>query len=387
MFSGGTSIGSATAAVLIVSFIVTGSLLTLSTKWADITSALGSDGTFHKFNHPLIQTWSMFIGEALCFFAYWTCFHKPADKAPLTNIESSDAIVVPDVAPAYSVWIFALPAALDFLASTIMGFGLILTYSSTFQMLRGSLVLFTALLSLIFLGRRLFGFQWTGLTVVILGLALVGVSAALAGAQAVQAPNPILGNILIISAQVIVATQMVVEEHYLGKYHVPPMLVVGWEGIFGFAISSIVIIIAYWIPGWSTEKRLEHAIDAFTQIGNSSILAATFFGSIIAVAFFNFFGMTITKYLSATTRTVVDSTRTVIIWVVALGVKWESFQYLQPVGFGLLVIGFFVYYGTIPMGVFGCPKPAPNSALVEANQESNKAADAEAAEPLNPKEQ
>lgn len=38
-----------------------------------------------------------------------------------------------------------------------------------------------------------------------------------------------------------------------------------------------------------------------------------------------------------------DSVRTLIVWIVSLGVGWEDFQYLQVVGFVILVIGMFVY--------------------------------------------
>ena len=317
MFSSPGALSGATVAVLIVAFIASGSLLTLGAKLADITTSLGNEGTYHKFNHPLMQTWAMFVGETLCFMAYWICFHKSSDAIGADGADSESAqpkilsiggepassahtdsglvAAAPTRPPAYSVWIFALPASLDLLASTLMGFALIFTYSSTYQMLRGSVVLFTALLSLLFLGRRLAGFQWTGLGILVTGLVLVGVSSVLAGVQRVQAPNPVLGNALIVCAQVIVAVQMVVEEHFLSKYQVPPMLFVGWEGVFGLAFSSALIVASYWIPGWSTGGRLEDALDAFVQIKNSPVIAACFFGSMVAVAFFNYFGLTITK--------------------------------------------------------------------------------------------
>lgn len=318
MFSSPGALSGATAAVLIVAFIATGSLLTLGAKLADITTSLGNDGTYHKFNHPLMQTWAMFVGESLCFIAYWICFHKSSDSIgadsesaepkilsigaePVSSGHTDSGLVssASTRPPAYSVWIFALPASLDLLASTLMCFALIFTYSSTFQMLRGSVVLYTALLSLLFLGRRLAGYQWTGLGILVTGLVLVGVSSILAGVQRVQAPNPVLGNVLIVCAQAIVAVQMVVEEHFLSKYQVPPMLFVGWEGVFGLAFSSVFITASYWIPGWSTGGRLEDALDAFTQIKNSPVIAACFFGAMVAVAFFNYFGLTITKCVCA----------------------------------------------------------------------------------------
>jgi drug/metabolite transporter (DMT)-like permease len=248
-----------TATVLIVTYISTSSLLTLITKLADITTSLGIDGTVHKFNHPLMQTWFMFVGEAVCLIAYWMCFHKSAS----TDNAKSDPEVASQVASAtepktvsifaelvpnadsvldtaaslqehtYPVWIFAPPALLDMLATVLLRFGLEFTYTSTFQMLRGSVIFFTAMLSLLWFGRRLAGYQWTGLGTLIVGLVLVGVSSVISGVNQVQAPNPVLGNVLLASAQAIVALHLVAQEYFLNKYRVPPMLFVGCEGHVG----------------------------------------------------------------------------------------------------------------------------------------------------------
>lgn len=47
--------------------------------------------------------------------------------------------------------------------------------------------------------------------------------------------------------------------------------------------------------------------------------------------------------MSATTRMVLDSVRTLTIWAYGLGVGWETFAPLQIVGFALLLLGTFVY--------------------------------------------
>lgn len=41
--------------------------------------------------------------------------------------------------------------------------------------------------------------------------------------------------------QLIVALQMVVEEKFLGQYDVPPLMAVGWEGVFGMGKQGSVI--------------------------------------------------------------------------------------------------------------------------------------------------
>ena len=57
-----------------------------------------------------------------------------------------------------------------------MYFGLTLTFASSFQMLRGAVMLFTAIFSVIFLKAIIQMFRWAGIGVVIVGLAAVGVS-------------------------------------------------------------------------------------------------------------------------------------------------------------------------------------------------------------------
>lgn len=56
---------------------------------------------------------------------------------------------------------------------------------------------------------------------------------------------------------------------------------------------------------------------------------------------FNFFGLSVTSRVSATTRSTVDTCRTIGIWLVSLGLGWEQlvwpFSLLQVLGFALLV--------------------------------------------------
>lgn len=51
-----------------------------------------------------------------------------------------------------------------------------MTSASSFQMLRGAVIIFTGLLSVAFLGRRLVKSQWLGIFITILGLVIVGLA-------------------------------------------------------------------------------------------------------------------------------------------------------------------------------------------------------------------
>lgn len=47
--------------------------------------------------------------------------------------------------------------------------------------------------------------------------------------------------------------------------------------------------------------------------------------------------------MSATSRSTIDTCRTLFIWLVSLVLGWESFKWLQVVGFALLVYGTFLF--------------------------------------------
>jgi drug/metabolite transporter (DMT)-like permease len=224
-------------------------------------------------------------------------------------------------------------------------------------MLRGAVVIFTGILSTIFLKRKLRLYHWTGMLLVLIGLGFVGVASIMEKGDSANAPHPLLGDIIIVGAQVVVAVQMVVEEKFISKYNVPALQVVGWEGIWGFTFLSILLIPMYFIPGESAGNHFENAPDAFVQMGNSAVLSIAIAGNILSIAFFNYFGISITKYASATTRMVLDSIRTVIIWGFSLILQWQQFQYMQVIGFVLLLLGTFIYNEVLVLPFLGRPEP------------------------------
>lgn len=63
----------------------------------------------------------------------------------------------------------------------------------------------------------------------------------------------------------------------------------------------------------------------------------------MSIAFFNFAGISVTKQHSATTRTVLDSIRTLIIWVFSLLIGDEKFSFIKLGGFVVLLIGMSIY--------------------------------------------
>ncbi|XP_015122023.1 solute carrier family 35 member F6 [Diachasma alloeum] len=335
--------------LLALLMVVTGSFNTLSVKYADKQIVAGEDGQPRHFNHPFMQSSFMFLGEMLCLLTFKIAYLYYKRK----NDDSAETSALTKGNKNFNPFILLIPAACDMIATSIMYVGLNLTYASSFQMLRGSVIVFTGFLSMGFLDRKLGGREWTGIGLVIMGLALVGISDLLMNEENSGGMNSILtGDLLIICAQVITSVQMVVEEKFVTGLDIPPLQAVGWEGIFGFigiCLAMIPLNYIYAYPPFADNSQgtLEAPIDAFIQIGNSARLLMAIVGITLSIAFFNFAGISVTKEMSATTRMILDSVRTIVIWGFSLIFQWQKFHYLQLIGFTILLIGMGSYNNVV----------------------------------------
>ncbi len=122
-------------------------------------------------------------------------------------------------------------------------------------MLRGSIIIFTATLSVIFLKRKLHLFHLIGLALTITGVTVVGLASILstetpapklstlfAGDDPDETRRVILGDVLVVLSQLMSAVQMVVEEKFLKGRNLPPEFVVGCEGLFGFLMMVCIVL-------------------------------------------------------------------------------------------------------------------------------------------------
>jgi len=368
---------------LALGMLVTGSANTLTTKYADMQNVKGLDGIKTDFNHPFFQTAGMFLGESLCMlvFLFATMQQRRerrrllsnhgTERQPLLNDHAASKEDAPTTHATtakdskqqpeanktkkkFQPLLFVLPALCDMTGTSCMYIGLTLTSASIYQMLRGSVVIFTGILSVLFLKNKQYKFHWLGMLLVLVGTILVGVASIIDpddddsdSDSSSSTSKTIMGNGLVVFAQVLTAFQMVVEEKFIVAQDVMPIGVVAFEGCFGFTIISCLLVVFYFLPGLdglsNDSKHFENSLDAFVQLSNSLPLLLATAGSVLSIAFFNWFGVSITQSLSASHRMVLDSVRTMVVWAFDLAVFGTSFAWLQLVGFVVLLAGTIIY--------------------------------------------
>lgn len=129
------------------------------------------------------------------------------------------------------------------------------------------------------------------------------------------------------------------------QYEVPPLEAVGLEGIFGLFTTLIAIPVLHIFIGSKPANRHGYfdANEGFRQITTNEHILWSCLAIAISISLFNFCGLAVTKTISATVRSIIDTCRSIGIWAFSLAFGWEVFNGLQLVGFIILVAGTFLF--------------------------------------------
>ncbi|KAL6745833.1 hypothetical protein V8C86DRAFT_1650871 [Haematococcus lacustris] len=364
-----------------VCMLLTGSINTIATKWQDMTIYQGV-----PFQHPAFQSAAMFLGESLCLIPYFLLrWRRRQIKAQLGLAADPVKAARPQSYYVRRTLAFLVPTLCDAIATTLLNLGLFYTYASTYQMLRGTLVLFAGILTVTILRRRLYAHHWVGLVLIVAGAAIVGAASLLAapeeGSAAVApgphppameagtASQPLLSGL---AARGLLGSAQGGEGLHLGLLRLrhallaggqqghsaagntaplfgdalvvlaQPLLAVGIEGAWGvlLCLGALPLLTYVKLPNG---RPLDDASAAFQALAHQPGLRAAVAVSVLSIGVFNFFGLSVTAALSGSARATIDATRTLFIWLFSLAAGWESFHELQVVGFAVLLAGNSLY--------------------------------------------
>ncbi|GES89041.1 integral membrane protein [Rhizophagus clarus] len=358
-------------------FLTTGMLIsgvcnTILNKYQDMTCVEDCDDPKKSkyFEQPVWQTFNMFVGETLCYILVYAIliweYHQArkyvpltvdgtltaADSEGITVVEESENNVlttkVEEELTGQRVFLFWLPTLCDICGTTLMNVGLIYTTASVYQMLRGAVVLFTVL-----------GVSIVGMSSILFPSAEKKIDSNSAhtskGSTAIDAS---IGVFFVLFAQIFTASQFVIEEKIMEKYRVKPLRAVGLEGIFGLSTVAVGAIILHFAIGIHHPGGFFDISAGWNQILSFRQIWITGIAICFSIAFFNFFGLSVTRTLSATARSTIDTSRIVLVWIVSLFLGWESFSWFQVTGFVILVLGTFIFNNVIrPPPCFTVPSP------------------------------
>jgi drug/metabolite transporter (DMT)-like permease len=172
-----------------IAMLVFGTLNTVLMKMQDeVVVGYDSDGKPRKFNHPYFQCAVMFLGEFFCLGLF------AAKRAAFGNPNGQEDKINPIL--------IAVPAMFDICGSSLMFIALTLCAASVYQMMRGTIVVITAVMALLFLGRKQYAHHWISLFTIVLGVFSVGFVSIMASRNSSSADcTSITGICLLLLAQ------------------------------------------------------------------------------------------------------------------------------------------------------------------------------------------
>lgn len=147
-----------------------------------------------------------------------------------------------------------IPTIFDLSEALCSNIGLTLIAASITQMLRTTLIIFTACFSVWILHMKLFNYHYLSLGLILIGIISLGLSQIFypsASDESTQNSTDeiIIGVVVIIVGQVFGALNYIFEEKFLSYYDdLHPLIVVGWEGIWGSIILFFMLLIFQYIP-------------------------------------------------------------------------------------------------------------------------------------------
>lgn len=152
--------------MLLGAFLCVGTATSVVFKQQSNSVSMGND-----FDHPFMQSMTMYLGEALCFLCFlaYIRYDKESYEAGKLKAESEGKLTK------INPFLLIIPTACDFVTSTLTFFALGLMPVSLYSMVRSGGLIVTTIFSVIFLKRKLHRHHLLGLGFIMAGLITVGI--------------------------------------------------------------------------------------------------------------------------------------------------------------------------------------------------------------------
>jgi drug/metabolite transporter (DMT)-like permease len=373
-----------TELLIFIAAIVSGTACSICSKTMMDLHGIGITGEVESFSKPLFQTFGMFVGMLFGLLMHWAVvffripfpgYDHPSKVTNVTtntranettalldgNNQSNTITATATPTPTLPVWMYfflAIPSIFDLGATALCMMGLRYLDVSVYQLLRGSGIIFVAIMKHNLLGNHLYHFQWLGVLYNVLSVILVGLTAIFSEESlnkgTYDSSHALWGILFVLTGAFVQALQYVLEEKVMTMdVPSPPLLLIGMEGLWGTVLSILVVFpIAYILPG-DDHGSYEDPFNTWHMIINTPSIQYMFVVYFVAIFSYNLFAVLVTFMLNSIWHAILDNFRPITVWLVdmviyyflstAFGEPWTKWSYLQLVGMAVLLFGTAIY--------------------------------------------
>lgn len=256
-----------------------------------------------------------------------------------------------------------IPSILEYIGQILFMYGMKSIPMALSMTLKGSRVVFSAILVVIFLKRQLFKFHWAGVALTILGLVIASLPTFIEPKdKSKSASESGLGIALVLSGEFVRSFKGVFEERLMKRLHYDAIMVVGLQGLFAFTLSIPILAIVHAIQ--LDGKPLEDFSVSWKQFSTSPLIWGLSMTFPITVSGLFLSGAYVVKLMSSVHNALTGIITTSIVWVVTIiiykidsqrGVQVAVIDLLQLTGFAIVVLASLLYDSIIRLPWFYYP--------------------------------
>lgn len=340
-----TNILSPAILILALLMVITGTINAIANK----------SQTHAGFNHPLMMTIEMFLGEylnmlilviPLMLSSAWRKSHFDEVRESAKKLQRSTSV---------GFFKLGLGGFLDTFGSGMQMLSIMLLPTSIWQMLRNGTVIFVVLFTIFYLKQKIPRHQWLAVGILMVGFLIVGYASSIKvkpDSLKEGEGNAILGVIILLISLGFIGFQFTYQEKLAMDYEFDPKRLIGAESVIG----ALSIFTLYFVTSaikcpneglCGNNPTFDDPSVAMTQMLNNNTIKFWFIVIIFSIMIFNLTGLYLTKKVSSMFRIIVDSIRTILVWVISIYMGLEDFGwsrfYFQMPGFLLLVLGNLIF--------------------------------------------
>lgn len=285
--------------------IAAGTVYYAFVEFAKETKVSDGAGKMVKFERPFFGAAFLFFGMSFTLIPYYFLRHN---KPGVSKVDGRTFINM------------LLPSVLEFVGQIMFFMGAMSVPMSLLLTLKGIRVVFSAILLVVFLKRKLFAFHWFAVAATIAGLVVASIPSVLEppkGKDEKTSAEVAIGICLALGGEFIRSLRGVVEEKMMKKMKYDPLLVVGLQGIYALLLSIPALFVVNAITTGSGAP-LEDINLTWDQFSSSAVIVGLYFTFPVAVPGLFISGAYVTKLMSAVHNALTTILTNAIVWIIAI---------------------------------------------------------------------
>ncbi len=299
-------------------------------------------------NSISLQTFIMFIGQYINLIVFYCRIFASGSKRRTHFRKYKNRALMSGKHFEFSSYRLAVASLINCVASLMQLYALVTLSPSYFQMLLGCGIIFTPLIAFVTRKKKLYRHTLIGMVISVAAMVLLTLASLMLKDEK-NGQDTYLGICLMICGVFLTSGQRVYEEWLLDKYETSTFRFVGLEGLYGVIILFILhgLFFAY---DKIFEKNLFNIGLEFVELFHNKALIITSAILIVSTTFYDSFGITVTRKVSATYRVVNDVARVVLVWLAEIilydihNANIQTLDYvivtvLRLLSYGLLIFG------------------------------------------------